>query len=264
MPGYVFALIAALLPSALWASEIEVDVELALMVDASRSMAPKEIVLQRRGYASALTSDVVLNVVRNSMTGRIAVTYVEWAGEGKTRVILPWTLIDGAESAQFAADILNKQIQYAMRRTSISSAIEFAVKDMTTNGFKGLRRVIDISGDGPNNEGIPVTLARDNAVAKGFIINGLPLLAWEDTNIWAIADLDLYYDACVIGGPGAFSIPVYDMIDFPLAVRRKLVLELAQAPGVNGAPGRRGMTESGYDCLIGEKLRAERRQLNRN
>lgn len=245
-------------------SEIEVDVELALMVDASRSMAPKELVLQRRGYAEALTSDIVLNVIRNSMTGRIAVTYVEWAGAGKTRVILPWSLIDGADSAQFAADILNKQIQYGMRRTSISGAIDFAVTDMETNGFAGLRRVIDISGDGPNNEGSPVLEARDRAVEQGIVINGLPLLAWEDTNIWAISDLDLYYEICVIGGPGAFSIPVYDMTDFPLAVRRKLVLELAGPPGVADGPGRQGMTDQGYDCLIGEKLRRERRQLYKN
>lgn len=261
-----YSLLIFLLSGALWplhgvAAPIEVDVELALMVDASRSMSPRELQIQRRGYAAALTSDEVMGVVLNSFTGKVAVTYVEWAGDGNQRVILPWTLIDSKESAQEVADVLNGNIEWAMRRTSISGALRYAVEEIQTNEYEGLRKVIDVSGDGPNNEGWPVLRARRLAIDAGIVINGLPLMTTDETTPWGIIDLDIYYEVCVIGGPGAFSIPVLVWEDFPLAVRRKLVLELAQAPGQSGSGGRSGMTDEGYDCLIGEKLRKEREDL---
>ncbi|MDD9922738.1 MAG: DUF1194 domain-containing protein [Boseongicola sp.] len=243
------------------AQPIEVDVELALMVDASRSMSVGELQIQRRGYAAALTSDEVLGVILNSFTGRIAVTYVEWGGDGVNRVVLPWTLIDSKESAQEAADVLNGVIEWGLRRTSISGALLYAREEIENNNFEGLRKVIDISGDGPNNDGRPVVRTRDQIVENGIIINGLPLMTTDNTSPWGIIDLDIYYAICVIGGPGAFSIPVLTWEDFPLAVRRKLVLELAQAPGQSGFAGRSGMTDEGYDCMIGEKLRRERELL---
>lgn len=257
---YVIALIAALLPSAPLASEveIEVDVELALMVDVSRSMSADDLEIQRRGYATAIASDEVVNVILNSFTGRIAITYVEWAGYGLQRRIVPWTIIDSRAAAEDVAALLTAQFDVSMRRTSISGAIDFARDDIERNAFTGLRRVIDISGDGPNNDGRVVTVARDAAVEAGFIINGLPLMTEDGFTRWGIADLDDYYRICVIGGPGAFVIPVLSWDDFPMAVRRKLVLELAGPLDLVLISERTGRTETGYDCEIGEKLRRER------
>ena len=139
--------------------------------------------------------------------------------------------------------------------TSISDVIGFSVADMARNDFEGLRRVIDISGDGPNNNGRPVTAARDAALARGIAINGLPLMTRDDsiTSRYDIDDLDAYYTACVIGGIGAFVLPVTDWADFEDAVRRKLVLEIAARPG---PPDRiwRAQSAPAYDCLIGEKI----------
>ncbi|WP_413720920.1 DUF1194 domain-containing protein [Silicimonas sp. MF1-12-2] len=239
----------------------EVDVELALMVDVSRSMGPAELEIQRRGYAEAITSDEVVNVILNSFTGSIAVTFVEWAGYGLQREIVPWTLIDSREAAEAVSTQLTADFNYAMRRTSISGAVDYARESIRSNEFEGLRKVIDISGDGPNNDGRPVTEARDIAVEEGLIVNGLPLMTEDSTSRWGIDDLDVYYWECVVGGPGAFVIPVLDWDDFPLAVRRKLVLELVGPPDVVLAQGRTGQTEDGYDCLIGEKLRRQRESI---
>ena len=237
------------------AETIEVDVELALMVDVSRSMDPIELELQRRGYAEAIKSDQVVGVILNSYTGSIALTYVEWAGNGLQRVIVPWTKIDSREDAEAVAEKLTAQFEYSMRRTSISGAMYYALEDFDNNDFVGLRQVIDISGDGPNNDGRPVLQARERALAAGLVINGLPIMVDGGASPWSIPDLDVYYERCVIGGPGAFSIPVYAWEDFPLAVRRKLVLELAQAtvlPEIGG-----GLSAEPYDCFIGEKKRQE-------
>lgn len=244
----------------LHAEPIEVDVELALMVDVSRSMAPPELELQRRGYAEAISSEQFARVIEQSFTGRIALTYVEWAGDGLQRVVVPWTLIDGGEAARAVADKLTLHFDAGLRRTSISGAIRFAEYELENNDYIGLRRVIDVSGDGPNNDGRPVTRARDSAVAKGIIINGLPLMTTDGPSRWGIDDLDVYYERCVIGGPGAFVVPVTDWADFPMAVRRKLILELVGPPDDFWpvAEGRVGATEDGYDCLIGEKIRRER------
>ena len=242
------------------ADPVEVDVELALMVDVSRSMGPMELELQRKGYAEAIASPEVTRVIETSFTGRIALTYVEWAGDGLQRVVVPWTLVDGAGAAKAIAEQLTANYDYGMRRTSISGAIRFATHEIENNDFMGLRRVIDVSGDGPNNDGRPVTRARDAALEAGIVVNGLPLMTEDSTSRWGIDDLDVYYERCVIGGPGAFVVPVTDWADFPLAVRRKLVLELVgpMPEGLWTAQGRTGATDTGYDCLIGEKLRRER------
>ena len=226
------------------------------MVDVSRSMGPTELELQRRGYAEAIASDEVVGAVLNGFTGRIALTYVEWAGTGSNRVIIPWTLIDSREAAERISADLTANFSFGMRRTSITGAIAFAAEDMNTNEFEGLRRVIDISGDGPNNQGGPVEAARDRAIADGFVINGLPLMTVDGNSFWDLDDLDLYYEACVIGGPGAFVIPVRDWTEFPLAVRRKIVLELAGPPDAL-LSARTGQRTDGYDCFIGEKMRKE-------
>lgn len=153
MRNLLFLVLLWLLPATLQAREV--DVELVLAVDVSRSMSPTELELQRRGYAAALGSEEVIAAIRNGLLGRIALTYVEWAGTGSQRVIVPWTEVGTAEQAQAVAAQIDAYYDDGLRRTSISSALRYAADSIENNGFEGLRRVIDISGDGPNNMGPP-------------------------------------------------------------------------------------------------------------
>ena len=141
-------------------NEVEVDVQLVLAVDVSRSMTQRELEIQRRGYAEALTSKAVIDAIEAGFLGRIALTFVEWAGPRSQRVIVDWTLISNLNEAQAFADKVRANFNPAMRRTSISGALDFATKHFEGNGFTSLRRVIDVSGDGPNNQGDP-TLSPD-------------------------------------------------------------------------------------------------------
>ncbi|MDA0962467.1 MAG: DUF1194 domain-containing protein [Proteobacteria bacterium] len=236
-----------------FADPVEVDVELVLAVDVSRSMSAEELDIQRRGYAAALSSAEVMGAIRGGLLGRIAVTYVEWAGDSAQRVIVPWTMIETQAEADAVAWMILSQTAPGMRRTSISGALLYAAEDMDANAFAGLRRVIDVSCDGPNNKGLPVLAAREAVLARGITINGLPLMTRDDfSSLFGIEDLDAYYEACVIGGPGAFVIPVRDWSEFAGAVRRKLVLEIAGLPPRIWAAQYR--PAPAYDCLIGEKL----------
>ena len=161
-----------------------------------------------------------------------------------------------AKTSRPFANQITATFDGSLRRTSISSAIDESVRRIETNGITSRRRVIDISGDGPNNSGPPVTGARDRALAKGMVINGLPLMTREGMGArFHLEDLDEYYRHCVIGGPGSFVVPVVDWEEFPEAVRRKLVQELAgtEEPQIRKASFT-GATEYGYDCLIGEKI----------
>ena len=232
-----------------------VDIELILAVDVSRSMTARELEIQRRGYAAALTSDEVVRALTSGPNRQIALTYVEWAGVKLQRTIVDWTVIRGIEDAEKVARTLTIELSNNLRRTSISAALDHTAELFEDNGFRGLRKVIDISGDGPNNMGRPVTDARDAALARGIVINGLPLMTREGLGtMWNLDDLDLYYANCVIGGPGAFVIPVNSWDEFAPAIQRKLVLELVwDRPRI--VPARfRGATSNGYDCLIGEKI----------
>ncbi|SDO98137.1 Protein of unknown function [Phyllobacterium sp. YR620] len=263
------ALIASFETRAL-AADLDVDVELVLAVDASRSMEPFEQKIQREGYIAAFRRKEVIDAIREGVNGRVAITYVEWAGSTVQRIIIPWTLVDSAEASQKLADALDQPIPSTQSRTSISGAIDFGSSLFDNNGFKGMRKVIDISGDGANNNGRPVADARNEAVAKGIVVNGLPLMTRGDFySDWAVADLDIYYSNCVIGGPGAFMIPVNSWDQFPEAVRRKLVLELAgKTPAVQKADWRDGgklpviLAEDKpmYDCLSGERIWQRRMQ----
>ncbi|MEM9342823.1 MAG: DUF1194 domain-containing protein [Pseudomonadota bacterium] len=237
-------------------AEPEVDVELFLAVDVSRSMTPAELEIQRRGYAEALRSDEVIAAIEGGLIGAISVTFVEWAGEHSQRVVVPWTVISNREQAHAFANRIETQFNSALRRTSISSALRYARTSFDDSGVRGLRRVIDISGDGPNNAGAPVLPARNLVIEAGITINGLPLMTKEGMGLaWHLEDLDLYYQHCVIGGPGAFSIPVLDWSEFEAAVKKKLVLEIAGLPLERiWRVQNQGMTPEGYDCLIGEKI----------
>jgi hypothetical protein len=244
--------------------EVEVDLELVLAVDVSYSMDPEEQRLQREGYVQALLSPQFLKAVASGPYGKIAVAYMQWASDTDQDVLLPWTVIDGAESARAVADRLSEAQYRRARRTSISGAIDEAMRMFQNNGLHGLRRVIDVSGDGTNNAGRPVTLARDDAVRAGVIINGLPLLlrpsSWGFSDI---ANLDEYYEDCVIGGPGAFSIPIRNRDQFLEATRNKLVQEVAWRPPVRievpvGDFIRVQARAPRVDCMVGELLWRDR------
>ncbi|MGR3365367.1 MAG: DUF1194 domain-containing protein, partial [Maritimibacter harenae] len=230
-----------LVPPAL-AEDVWVDVELVLMVDVSRSMSEHELEIQRVGYAEALRSDPVLAAIQSGYFGRIAVTYVEWAGT--QQIVVPWRVLESrADLDAFAAD-LSITFNPALRRTSISEALYFGARLFEGNGYAGDRRVIDISGDGPNNLGRPVDRARDAVVGQGIVVNGLPLMTREGLGAqWHLEGLDLYYETCVIGGLGAFVLPVYDWDDFPEAVQRKMVMEIV----VGAAPPPRPRPERGQN-----------------
>jgi hypothetical protein len=197
------------------------DLLLALMVDASGSVNQTRFELQRKGYADAFRNQQVLNAIRGLSTGSIAVTMVQWTGPQMQALAVPWTLIKDAASTQAFADA----IEAAPRQlfgggTSISGAIDHAMLLLPTAPYRGLKRVIDISGDGSNNRGRNVRDARDDAVKAGVVINGLPIVALE-------YELDKYYFNNVIGGPGAFIVPADSYENFGRAVLRKLVLEIA-------------------------------------
>lgn len=206
----------------------EVDVELVLAVDVSWSMDPEEQTLQRIGYMEALRAPEVLAAIRKGVNGRIAVTYMEWAGSVSQDVVVPWQIIDGPEAAEaFVAKLADRPTR-RLYRTSISGAIDFAVPLFENNGYHGLKQVIDISGDGSNNQGRPVTIARDDAVASGITINGLPIMLNRPNQGYAeVEHLDEYYSDCVIGGPGAFMIPIRERSQFLDATRTKILLEIA-------------------------------------
>ena len=236
---------------------VAVDAELVFAVDISYSMNRAEQLLQREGYAQALTSPEFLNALKSNAIGKVAVAYMQWASYGDQNVVLDWTLIDGADSAQKAAQALRDAPYRSAQRTSVSGGIDAAVRLFGENGYDGARQVIDMSGDGPNNNGRTVTAARDDAVAKGFTINGLPLVGIRDYIGPAdIENLDVYYEDCVIGGPDSFMVAIRNTQDFVAATRSKLVREIAQAP--HGDQGARVIPaqarEPRVSCTVGESL----------
>lgn len=241
------------------ASEIEVDLELVLMVDVSRSMTENELEIQRRGYATALQSDSVYAAVRSGLLQRVALSYVEWAGTQE--VIVDWRLLETQADLDAFAETLTTKFNPALRRTSISEALVFGADLIESNNYSGLRRVIDISGDGPNNLGRRVTDTRDTVLAQGIVINGLPLMTREGMGSdWHIEGLDVYYETCVTGGPGSFVIPVFDWEDFAEAVRRKLILEMVRVSRPEELVPVQLSARDPTDCLIGEKIWQERRR----
>jgi hypothetical protein len=235
-----------------------VDIELVIAVDVSYSMDLDELAVQREGYAQAIVSQEFLQAMRTGPHSKVAVTYFEWSASSDQKIIIPWRVIDGPESADaVAAEIMKAPVRRGSR-TSISGAINFAMPLFEENPYPGLRRVIDISGDGPNNNGVPVTSARDAALQKGITINGLPIMVKEPSySTMDIDDLDLYYEDCVIGGQGSFVVSIKDREKFKEAIRTKLILEVA-----GGAPEHRAVPvadkEPRVPCLIGEKMWQDR------
>lgn len=236
----------------------EVDVALVLAVDISYSMDPDELTLQRQGYVEALRSAQFHEALRKGLIGKIAITYMEWAGSNTQRVLVPWTIVDGPETAAEVASKINSADMHRAYRTSIASAIDKAVELLDNSGMKPLRKVIDMSGDGPNNQGRSVTTARDEAIAKGITINGLPIVL-KRPGYLDIDELDAYYEDCVIGGPNAFMVTIRERDQFANAIRTKLLMEVANiAPGpFDGAKIQlaqaKPQRQARVSCAIGER-----------
>src|SRR5271154_300591 len=235
-----------------------VDVELVLAVDVSYSMDMDELAIQREGYAQAIVSKEFLQALKSLPNGKISVTYFEWAASSDQKIIIPWRVIDGPETADAVANEIMKTPIRRASRTSISGAINFAMPLFDEDPHRGIRRVIDISGDGPNNNGVPVSLARETALGKGIIINGLPIMVKEPSlSTMDIENLDWYYEDCVIGGPGSFVVAIKDREKFREAIRTKLLLEVAgrtpERPVIPVAE-----KEPRVSCLIGEKMWQDR------
>jgi hypothetical protein len=237
---------------------VSVDIELILAVDVSYSMDMDELAVQREGYAQAIVSKEFLQALKAGQNGKIAVTYFEWAASNDQKIIIPWRLIDGPETADAVSEEILKTPIRRASRTSISGAINFAMPLFEQNPYHGLRRVIDISGDGPNNNGLPVSGARDAALEKGITINGLPIMVKEPSySTMDIENLDFYYEDCVIGGPGSFVVSIKDRDKFKEAIRTKMLLEVA------GRTPERPMVpvaekEPRVSCVIGEKIWQDR------
>jgi Protein of unknown function (DUF1194) len=239
-------------------SASSVDVELVIAVDVSYSMDLDELAVQREGYAQAIVSKEFLQAMKIGPNGRVAVTYFEWSASSDQKIIIPWRMIDGPEAADAVANEIMKTPVRRGSRTSISGAINFAMPLFDENPYRGLRRVIDISGDGPNNNGDPVTGAHDAALEKGIIINGLPIMVKEPSySTMDIDNLDWYYEDCVIGGPGSFVVSIRDRDNFKEAIQTKLVLEVAdRKPERRIVPA--AEKQPRVPCQIGEKIWQER------
>jgi hypothetical protein len=224
---------AAALPAIARAAE-KVDLLLVLAADVSRSVDSGKFQLQREGYAAAVSDPHVLDAIRSGRTGRIGLTYIEWSGLGSQRVVIDWTTISDADSAKGFGDRLLEAPRSFADRTSISGAIEFAMSHLAHAPFESQRRTIDVSGDGTNNSGRDVSLARDEALAQGVTINGLVILsdtplAWNPDHTNPPGGLDNYYRNNVIGGPGAFVLAAQNFNSFGEAIIKKMIAEVAEA-----------------------------------
>jgi hypothetical protein len=258
-----FVLMAAgMSVSGAWSAhaETEVDLALVLAVDISLSMETDEQELQREGFIEAFRSPEVHEAIRKGMLGRIAVVYVEWAGASYQEVVVPWTVVEQSDDALGFARRLAQSRTQRRGYTSVSGAIDFSVRQLRESGVQSAQQVIDVSGDGPNNQGRTVTLARDEAVAQGVTINGLPIMLKRPTGSWDIEDLDLYFRDCVIGGPGAFMIPVREKHQFIDAIKTKIIWEIA-APPQPHVLIQDAQTASSANCLAGE-IRTRQRMGN--
>jgi hypothetical protein len=218
-PAFASLLMLALAGPA--AAQGAVDLQLVLAVDVSGSVDQVRFELQKRGYVAAFRHARVLQAIRSGPRQAIAATMVQWTGPALQVQVAGWTRVGDEESASaFAAAVEGAPRQLFSGGTSISGAIDHAATLFPGSPFRATRRVIDVSGDGANNRGRSVTRARDEAVAAGIVINGLPILALEP-------DLDRYYYDNVIGGPGAFVVVARNYDTFADAILKKLVTEIA-------------------------------------
>ena len=248
-------------PSTVMAQNNLVDLELVIAVDVSGSVDDDEAALQRQGYIKAFRDPKVIEAITRGKVGAIAVTYFEYAGSHHQLTLVDWMRISGPESAlNFAAALAFEPVMVNVW-TSISGAIAAGQSAFHRSPYYARRRVIDVSGDGANNGGALVTVARDLAIADGITINGLPIINDKLSRYGRpqIPNLDYYYIDCVIGGPGAFIIIANGFDDYARAVRQKLILEIAGVVPIK-EPVAKVIPAYGHDrpsCTIGESLRQD-------
>jgi len=244
-----------------------VDIALVINTDVSYSVDENEARFQREGAIAAFRNPDVIKAIQAGSLGRIAVTYLDFSSYSMNKIVAPWHIVHDAASAEAFADLLAIAPRTLGVQTSISSGLEMAEHLLETSGYVATKRVIDVSGDGPNNEGHLVDKVRDEIVAKGIVINGLPIMTPADQfDVYYLADLDKYYAGCVIGGNGAFIQVAHGFEDLARALRRKLILEISDArtpanplvikvaastPRAAAAP--HAVYEKG--CDIGERMR---------
>jgi Protein of unknown function (DUF1194) len=238
----------------------QVDLQLILAVDVSRSINLEEQKLQRSGYVAAFRDRALVRAIKSGHLGRIAVTYVEWADVGTQRVLVQWQIVESEATASAFADRLAQGPLRPARRTSISSMFDKARAMFASSGLSSLRRVLDISGDGPNNHGGPVIPARNALIRSGVTINGLPILAGADQLFTAYEpeELERYFRDCVIGGTGAFVLPIRSKEEFASAIRSKLLMEVSGRTPLEPPTVRKAqfmlngpIFNQGGDCAIG-------------
>lgn len=214
-----------------------VDLELVLLADASGSIDDGEIRFQRQGYAAAITDPEILGAIALGHDGRIAVTYVEWGRADSQDVVVPWTVIDGPQSAAAFAGALLAAPRRAAGMNAIGSALAAAQALIAGNDIDGYRRVIDLSADSANSwGGVPVPEARAAALAADITINGLAVLCRSCSGRPIDYDLEAAFARDLVAGPGAFVITADDRTSFAEAVRKKLLLEIAGAPAAPPGP----------------------------
>lgn len=262
----------------------EIDLALALAIDVSGSIDPDEAELQRQGYVRAFTDPQIKRAILGGYNGRIAVAYFEWSDAWRQQLLVDWTLLDSDAATEAFADRLARMPITVLTRTSISGAIRYAVPLFERLPFVAERKVLDISGDGANNDGGLITLARDEALARRITINGLPIMNGRPNKYGfpPDPDLDLYYEGCVIGGPRSFIIVARSFAEFGEAVRKKLLQEIAGTDPATprrasdvpqrrlGVPGERQVAQAlegsmpapgkrpyGLGCDIGERRSRE-------
>jgi len=236
----------------------QVDLKLVIATDVSRSINDEEATTQREGMAEAFESAEVVKAIESGALGRIAVSMLDWSSPEFNRVVLDWTIIDGKNSAAEFANQIRTAPRTPGRRTSISGAIEMGalMLEASEKNIIATRRVIDVSGDGPNNDGRPLTDTHKEVVMQKIVINGLPIMD-ENANGY-YPNLDKYFAGCVVGGTGAFVVVVRSFKDFGAAMRRKLILEIAGRTPEHGFRIMRAQAGRGDrvapPCNIGEQI----------
>ena len=213
-----------------------VDLALALVADVSGSVDEHRFRLQRDGYAAALMSADVLRAIAGGPSGAIALAFIEFAGPNDQKVVVDWTMLRDAESAAIVADLIRSEPRSFHGGTAIGAAIDFTAARFAVRDIEADRRVIDVSGDGTNNDGPPVTRARDDTVAAGITINGVAILSPEglDMHTNPRGGLLAYYQAEVVGGPGAFAVAAESLSAFVHVIENKLIREIAGDSGPRG------------------------------
>jgi len=219
------------------ATAAEVDAAVVLAADVSRSINDEEFGMQRRGYAAAIESARLMEAIRSGPHAAIALCFVEWAGDAEQKIVVDWSVIRNDADAHRFVEALRAAPRSYLGRTAIGSAIDFSMNVLAESGIAAERRVIDISGDGTSNQGRAVTDARDAALAAGVVINGLAIFNRRAAEVGGYLALHTnppgglakYYRDNVIGGLGAFVVPIDDFNTFGDAMIRKLVTEIAEA-----------------------------------